>query len=185
MAIIERRDLRYFGLPLKQAFRGKFWLGCLWGFAGDLGVAAHAARSPWLFLWSTCDPWLEHQSALPCCGGSRFLLVGFFEEFLLRGYAQFTLTLGIGFWPAAVLLVTLLCLHAPRQPREKPRLASSRSCSLPCSSASRFGAPEPCGLRLASMPLGIGARAFSTARRIAAFLPADICSAPTLLAPTG
>src|SRR6202035_2376049 len=33
-----------------------------------------------------------------------FLLVGFFEEFLLRGYSQFTLTRAIGFWPAAVFL---------------------------------------------------------------------------------
>jgi hypothetical protein len=33
-----------------------------------------------------------------------FLLVGFFEEFVTRGYTQFTLTQGIGFWPAAVLL---------------------------------------------------------------------------------
>jgi hypothetical protein len=33
-----------------------------------------------------------------------FLLVGFFEEFLFRGYAQFTVASGIGFWPAATLL---------------------------------------------------------------------------------
>src|SRR5216683_2885516 len=33
-----------------------------------------------------------------------FLLVGFFEEFLLRGYTQFTLTRVIGFWPSAVVL---------------------------------------------------------------------------------
>ena len=33
-----------------------------------------------------------------------FLLVGFFEEFMMRGYTQFTLTQGIGFWPAAVIL---------------------------------------------------------------------------------
>jgi membrane protease YdiL (CAAX protease family) len=32
-----------------------------------------------------------------------FLLVGFFEEFALRGYPQFTLTTGLGFWPAAVI----------------------------------------------------------------------------------
>ena len=31
-------------------------------------------------------------------------LVGFFEESLLRGYLQYTLTRGMGFWPAAVLL---------------------------------------------------------------------------------
>src|SRR5208282_5281497 len=33
-----------------------------------------------------------------------FLLVGLFEEFLMRGYTQFTLARGIGFWPAAVTL---------------------------------------------------------------------------------
>jgi len=33
-----------------------------------------------------------------------FLLVGLFEEFFLRGYAQFTLARGIGFWRAAVVL---------------------------------------------------------------------------------
>ena len=33
-----------------------------------------------------------------------FLLVGLFEEFLLRGYSQFTLARGIGFWPAALAL---------------------------------------------------------------------------------
>jgi uncharacterized protein len=30
--------------------------------------------------------------------------VGLFEEFLLRGYSQFTLTRGVGFWPAALAL---------------------------------------------------------------------------------
>src|SRR5260370_35538258 len=33
-----------------------------------------------------------------------FLRVGCFEEFLLRGYAQFTLTRAVGFWWAAILL---------------------------------------------------------------------------------
>jgi uncharacterized protein len=32
-----------------------------------------------------------------------FLLVGFVEEFLYRGYAQFTLGQAIGFWPAAIV----------------------------------------------------------------------------------
>jgi len=32
------------------------------------------------------------------------VLVGFFEEFLLRGYTQFTLTRGIGFWSSAIFL---------------------------------------------------------------------------------
>ncbi|MBA3913109.1 MAG: CPBP family intramembrane metalloprotease [Acidobacteriales bacterium] len=33
-----------------------------------------------------------------------FLMVGLFEEFLLRGYMQYTLTTGMGFWPTAILL---------------------------------------------------------------------------------
>jgi membrane protease YdiL (CAAX protease family) len=36
--------------------------------------------------------------------GAVFILVGIFEEFLFRGYAQFTLTTGIGFWPASTVL---------------------------------------------------------------------------------
>jgi len=33
-----------------------------------------------------------------------FTVVGFFEEFMFRGYSQFTLADGIGFWPAALVL---------------------------------------------------------------------------------
>lgn len=36
-----------------------------------------------------------------------FVLVGIAEEFTFRGYAQFTLSTGMGFWPAAVLLSAL------------------------------------------------------------------------------
>jgi membrane protease YdiL (CAAX protease family) len=35
---------------------------------------------------------------------AAFLLLGFAEEFAYRGYSQTTLTDGMGFWPAAVLL---------------------------------------------------------------------------------
>lgn len=36
--------------------------------------------------------------------GAYFLAAGLFEEFSFRGYPQFTLTTGMGFWPAAFLL---------------------------------------------------------------------------------
>jgi hypothetical protein len=39
-----------------------------------------------------------------------FLLVGFFEESLLRGYMQYTLSRGIGFWWAASILSALFAL---------------------------------------------------------------------------
>jgi hypothetical protein len=42
------------------------------------------------------------------------VLVGIFEEFLFRGYAQSTLASGIGFWPAAILLSGAFgALHLP------------------------------------------------------------------------
>lgn len=41
-----------------------------------------------------------------------FILVGLFEEFLYRGYAQHTLGIAFGFWPAAILLSALFAaLH--------------------------------------------------------------------------
>jgi hypothetical protein len=33
-----------------------------------------------------------------------FVMVGLFEEFLMRGYTQFTLSRGLGFWPTAIIL---------------------------------------------------------------------------------
>jgi membrane protease YdiL (CAAX protease family) len=36
--------------------------------------------------------------------GLTFVLVGLAEEFLFRGYLQYTLTTGIGFWPAAIVM---------------------------------------------------------------------------------
>jgi membrane protease YdiL (CAAX protease family) len=111
MALIEKRKLRYYGLPLRQALRGNFWWGCVWGFAAisALLLTLRADRnfyfgSPELSGWS-----IAHFAAL---WGLAFLMVGLAEEFLLRGYAQFTLTLGMGFWPAAVLMSVLFAaLH--------------------------------------------------------------------------
>jgi hypothetical protein len=39
--------------------------------------------------------------------GAMFLVVGLLEEFTLRGYLQYALASGIGFWPAAVILSAL------------------------------------------------------------------------------
>lgn len=40
-------------------------------------------------------------------GCATFVLVGLAEEFAFRGYLQYTLTTGIGFWPSAILLSAL------------------------------------------------------------------------------
>jgi membrane protease YdiL (CAAX protease family) len=103
MAVIETRAPRYYGLPIKSALGGNFWLGCLWGF-GAISVLLLSLRADHNFAYGS--PALHGGSIARSAflWAVAFLLVGLFEEFLLRGYAQFTLTMGIGFWPAAFLL---------------------------------------------------------------------------------
>jgi membrane protease YdiL (CAAX protease family) len=100
-AWLERRTLRDYGLPLREAFGGRFWLGGLLGFAGVaffigvLSLTGHAAVGPRLL----------HGTAALRFGalwGVAFLLIATGEELLMRGYLLATLTRGIGFWPAAV-----------------------------------------------------------------------------------
>jgi|SRR5579862_6272075 membrane protease YdiL (CAAX protease family) len=102
MSKIEGRKMGVYGLPLRSAFGRNFWLGVVWGFSAitlllgilwlchDFDFGTFALRGPQLlqyaFLW-----------------GVSFVLVGLSEEYMIRGYGQFTLTLGIGFWPAAIL----------------------------------------------------------------------------------
>jgi len=73
-----------------------------------------------------------------------FLLVGFFEEFLLRGYSLFTLARGIGFWPAAVVLSCgfgLIHLAEWRRAVERPagRAFIASSFALHCAAPAVFG----------------------------------------------
>jgi membrane protease YdiL (CAAX protease family) len=103
MSRLEQRRTAVYGLPGRGAFGKQFWLGCLFGFCEIFlligliaafggysfgSLAEHGAEiAKWALYWS-----------------AFFLVVGFFEEFLFRGYALYTLADGIGFWPAAVLL---------------------------------------------------------------------------------
>ena len=103
MAAVEKRSLAEYGLPARGSLGKNFWLGIVWGLlaisalilaihgahAFDYGgLALHGSRAlKWAAFW-----------------GGFFLIVGLFEEFLLRGYSLFTLSTGIGFWPAAIIL---------------------------------------------------------------------------------
>jgi membrane protease YdiL (CAAX protease family) len=103
MGKLEGRSFGGYGLPRAGAFGAGFGQGAALGIAmiaatvflirafggfsfGDF--ALHGAT-----LWGYAALW-----------GVVFVIVGLFEEFLFRGYAQFTLSTGIGFWPAAVVL---------------------------------------------------------------------------------
>jgi membrane protease YdiL (CAAX protease family) len=103
LAKIERRRWDVYGLPWRGAMGKLFWIGTVWGFCGiSLLIGAlygfHQFEFGHLAL---------HGVRILKFGGfwaAMFLLVGLFEEFALRGYSQFTLARGIGFWPAAVVL---------------------------------------------------------------------------------
>lgn len=103
LARVERRPWSAYGLPLPQAFGKHFWVGSIWGFAGiTLLLAAlyelHAFTFGHIVLHGA------RIVKFAAFWAAVFLLVGLYEEFLLRGYSQFTLSRGIGFWPAAVAL---------------------------------------------------------------------------------
>lgn len=103
MSRLEHRRPGVYGLPLRSAFGAKFWFGVFFGLAeislligaiallGGYSFGPVLLESGDLLRWALA--WLVF-----------FLFVGLFEEFLFRGYAQFTLADGIGFWPAAILL---------------------------------------------------------------------------------
>jgi membrane protease YdiL (CAAX protease family) len=101
MAKFEQRTVGDYGLPWHQAFRGHFWQGAAVGFAGISGLLG-AMRAAGVFR---IDSIALHGSAAlkyALLWGLVFLAVALFEEFGFRGYAVFTLTTGIGFWPAAL-----------------------------------------------------------------------------------
>ena len=103
MTRIEGRTLATYGLPLRRAFGGRFWEGAAWGVASCLlvyglmaaaggysvqGLATHGLEAVrWTALWALV-----------------MLCVGLYEEPAFRGFQLFTLSRGIGFWPAALLL---------------------------------------------------------------------------------
>lgn len=103
MSKMERRRIADYGLPLRGAFGGKFWLGAVIGFASITALLA-AMKLAGVFSFGEIS---LHGASVVKYGtawGAAFLFVGFFEEFTFRGYPLFTLTSGMAFWPAAILL---------------------------------------------------------------------------------
>lgn len=103
MSRIERRPAGDYGLPLTEAFGKKFWLGMLLGLAEiSLLIGLIAAFGGYSFgTLALSSKGIVGYGLLHLL---FFTMVGFFEEFAFRGYTQFTLADGIGFWPAALVL---------------------------------------------------------------------------------
>ena len=103
LARVERRPWKVYGLPGKQAFGRLFGMGALWGFAG-ISMLMFALYGLHAFAFGHVVLHGGRVLRFAAFWAVMFLLVGLFEEFLLRGYSQFTLARGIGFWPAALVL---------------------------------------------------------------------------------
>lgn len=103
MARIENRPFSAFGLPKQNAFRRNFWVGGLWGLA-SLSVLMIALRIAGAFEFGSLSIHGLQIAKYALYYALFFLMVGFFEEFLLRGYSQWVLTQGMNFWPTAALL---------------------------------------------------------------------------------
>jgi uncharacterized protein len=111
----DRRPWRSYGLPFPRAFEPLFWKGILWGFSGIslLMVALYEFHT---FNFGHLVLHGVRLAKFGCFWAAMFLAVGLYEEFFFRGYSQFTLARGIGFWPAALALSTvfgLMHLHNP------------------------------------------------------------------------
>jgi uncharacterized protein len=107
MGRIERRTFADYGLPWRRAFGRQFWQGAAISFAsltlllvtmrlvGVLsfgGITLHGSNA-----WKYAAAWIV----------PMFLGV-LLEDFLYRGYLLFTLSAGIGFWPAAIITSLLM-----------------------------------------------------------------------------
>jgi membrane protease YdiL (CAAX protease family) len=119
MARLERRHFADYGIPVRNAFGRNFWVGIIWGLASTtllvgliasfggyriLGLAIHGSTL-WYFL------------GLQIVAN---LLIGFSEELQFRAYLLTTLSDGIGFWPASILLSTGFgALHYFVKPHER------------------------------------------------------------------
>ena len=98
-----RKYSRQYGLPLKGAFGKLFWQGVVWGLA-FMSIEIFAIHALHGFSFGSLAIVGFELVRYAMAWAVGFVLVGIFEEFTFRGYAQFVLSEGIGFWPAAFLL---------------------------------------------------------------------------------
>jgi len=102
LGLVEGRSAGSYGLPLRRAFRAHFWQGALWGFAEISFLVLLIAGLGGFFLGSLAVGSQAFLSAAKWWG--VFLMVGLAEEYAFRGYLLATLSQGMGFWPASVVL---------------------------------------------------------------------------------
>jgi membrane protease YdiL (CAAX protease family) len=117
MSRIEHRSWQQYGLPLRLAFRQDFWIGTLAGF---LAISTSLLTIFAFHGFQLGGMAIHGQTILTATAAwtAAFVIVGLGEEFAFRGYLQFTLTTGMGFWPSAIVLSLLFALAHAANPGE-------------------------------------------------------------------
>ncbi|MGH9432109.1 MAG: CPBP family glutamic-type intramembrane protease [Terriglobia bacterium] len=103
MAKIERRSFADFGLSFRRFAATKFWFGIFWGWFA-LTALLLVIRLLHGFSFGSIAIHGQAAARYAIFWAVAFLVVGLFEEFGFRGYLLSTLTRGIRFWPAAIVL---------------------------------------------------------------------------------
>jgi uncharacterized protein len=102
MSKVEWRKLREYGLPWQSGQWKLFATGAVFGILEISGIVGVLAAGGYYSFGS-----LEvHGVALlkwALFWAAVFVVVGFFEEYAFRGYIQFALTKGFGFWVATIV----------------------------------------------------------------------------------
>ena len=117
MARIEGKPVDDYGLPRREAFGKWFWLGGAWGFA-SITVLMLLLRGVHAFYFGRIVLHGPRALRFALFWAVFFVVVGLFEEFLLRGYTLHTLAQQVGYWPAAVLLSLVFGAIHLRNPGE-------------------------------------------------------------------
>lgn len=118
MSRIERKPALSYGYQ-GRARGARFLWGLAWGFAAISVVVLALDKLGYLSLdGRALNGAIAWRYAL--LWGVAFLLVGFFEESMLRGYLQSTLARGLGFWWAALILSFLFGFGHGHNPGESP-----------------------------------------------------------------
>lgn len=106
LARLERRSIRAYGLTARGAFGARFWNGALWGLAA---VSAVVGCIAWQGGYRLGAPALHGEALLKSIAlwALATTAIGVVEEWTFRGYLQYTLTDGMRFWPAALVISAL------------------------------------------------------------------------------
>ena len=103
VARLEKRPMSDYGIPLRQAFGGRFWEGCVWGFA-MLSAILLILRGGGHFRIDSVALSGGAVARYALAWGIVFVAVAISEEFAFRGYWLFLMAKRWRFWRGALFL---------------------------------------------------------------------------------